>query len=180
MWSQVNGEHAGAARRRRERRLRQFFRHERLSVAGREQPPRSPTGAEDGQGRESGALEENYEPRLLYPPLSTPRRQPRSVTWLPRGLSSWCRRWRVATISTAPPSGTSSGTRGGRKRKRRRRNRTTRRFGRTSTPFTLLPGTRRGRRRSGGRKRGRRSFLRPLPPLNVHNSSGVFMVVCRS
>ena len=33
MWSQVNGEHAGAARRRRERRLRQLLRHERLSVA---------------------------------------------------------------------------------------------------------------------------------------------------
>ena len=33
MWSNANGEHAGAARRRRERRLRQFLRHERLSVA---------------------------------------------------------------------------------------------------------------------------------------------------
>ena len=33
MWSHANGEHAGAARRRRERRLRQFLRHERLSVA---------------------------------------------------------------------------------------------------------------------------------------------------
>ena len=33
MWSQFNGEHAGAAMRRRQRRLRQWLRHERLSVA---------------------------------------------------------------------------------------------------------------------------------------------------
>ena len=52
MWSQVHGEHISTARRRRERRLRQWLRHERLSVApGREQPPRSPTETEEGQGR---------------------------------------------------------------------------------------------------------------------------------
>ena len=33
MWSQAHGEHAGAAVRRRQRRLRQWLRHERLSVA---------------------------------------------------------------------------------------------------------------------------------------------------
>ena len=57
-----------------------------------------------------------------YWTLHSPRRQPRSVTWLLRALSSSCRRWRVATISTAPPSGTSSrrSSRGGRCRRRRR------------------------------------------------------------
>ena len=34
MWSQFNGEHAGAAMRRRQRRLRQWLRHERLSRGG--------------------------------------------------------------------------------------------------------------------------------------------------
>ena len=33
MWSQAHGEHAGAAIRRRQRRLRQWLRHERLSAA---------------------------------------------------------------------------------------------------------------------------------------------------
>ena len=33
MWPHANGEHAGAAMRRRQRRLRQWLRHERLSVA---------------------------------------------------------------------------------------------------------------------------------------------------
>ena len=123
-----------------------------------------------------------------YWTLHSPRRQSRSVTRLPRGLSSWCRRWRVATTSTAPPSGTSSSTpsrggrcwkrrRGGRKRRRRtRRSRTRRSCGRTSTLFTPLPGSRRGRRTSGGRKNGRRrSFRRPLPSLVVDFDSGMFL-----
>ena len=69
----MHGEHvAGAARRRRERRLRQFLRHERLSVAmalaecTHHAVPRGQKMARAG-GVER---EENYEPRLLDPPLA--------------------------------------------------------------------------------------------------------------
>ena len=46
--------------------------------------------------------EENYEPRLLDPLTAA------TVGYVAAaGLSSWCRRWRVATTSTAPPSSSS-------------------------------------------------------------------------
>ena len=57
VWSQVHGEHAGAVRRRHERRLRQFLRHERLSVAMALAEYSHHTSRE------------NYEPRQLNPPL---------------------------------------------------------------------------------------------------------------
>ena len=71
MWSQVHGEHVSAARRRRERRLRQFLRHERVSVAmalaesNHHAAPRGQKMARAGRVER----EENYEPRLLDPPL---------------------------------------------------------------------------------------------------------------
>ena len=76
----------GAAKRRRERRLRQFLRHERLSDGLGSSPTslcsqkcwardaRSRTGTEHCQGSEAAG---------------SPMGQSRSVTWLPRGLSSW-------------------------------------------------------------------------------------------
>ena len=71
MWSQVRGEHVSAARRRRERRLRQFLRHERLSVAmplAESQHHTAPRGQK--MARAGGVeREENYEPWLLDPPL---------------------------------------------------------------------------------------------------------------
>ena len=55
MWTQFNGEHVtGSAKRRRERRLRQWLRHERMTVAmalAEMSAPRRPTGTEHGQGR---------------------------------------------------------------------------------------------------------------------------------
>ena len=84
MWSQVNGEHAGAARRRRERRLRQFLRHKRLSVAmalAESLHHAAPRGQK--MARAGGVeREENFEPWLLDPPLR--QVQSRLVTWLPR------------------------------------------------------------------------------------------------
>ena len=60
-----------AARRRRERRLRQFLRHERLSVAmalAESNHHAAPRGQK--MARAGGVeREENYEPRLLDPPL---------------------------------------------------------------------------------------------------------------
>ena len=59
-----------SAARRRQRRLRQFLRHEPLTVAMllAERPPHRPTGLK--QARSGGVEREvNYEPRLLYPPL---------------------------------------------------------------------------------------------------------------
>ena len=70
-WSKVHGEHVSAARRRRERRLRQFLPHERVSVA-MAKAESNHHAAPRGQGvaRAGGVeREENYEPRLLDPPL---------------------------------------------------------------------------------------------------------------
>ena len=76
MWSHANGEHAGAARRRRERRLRQFLRHERLSVAmalaefTHHAAPRGQTMARAG-----GGFEVHYTAKVRNTPPSEPGTQ---------------------------------------------------------------------------------------------------------
>ena len=71
MWSQAHGEHGGAARRRRERRLRQFLRHERLSVALALAEYSHHTAPRGLRMAIAGGVERevNFEPRQLDPPL---------------------------------------------------------------------------------------------------------------
>ena len=69
MWSQFHGEHVSAVRRRRKRRLRQFLRHERLSVA-MALAEFTPHNSRGQRARAGGVEHEvNYEPRLQNPPL---------------------------------------------------------------------------------------------------------------
>ena len=71
MWSQPCGEHAGAACWRRERRLRQFLRHERLSVAVALAESLHHAATRGQKMATAGGVEreENYEPMPLDPPL---------------------------------------------------------------------------------------------------------------
>ena len=72
MWSQANGEHTGAARRRRERRLRQFLRQERLSVAmalAESNHHSAPRGTEDGQGLGEWSARRTTSQGYWTPPL---------------------------------------------------------------------------------------------------------------
>ena len=75
MWSQVNGEHAGAAMRRRQRRFRQWLRHERLSVAmalaenSHHAAPRGQMKARAGRGARDllhGCVPENALRAVLF------------------------------------------------------------------------------------------------------------------
>ena len=89
-----------------------------------------------------------------YWTLHSPRRQPRSVSWLPR--------------RGAGRGGGERGEGGGAERREA-----------SGAPprhslFFLVPGEE--GREAGGRKRGRRrSLLRPLPPLDVDDNSGMFL-----
>ena len=90
----MNVDGAGAARQRRERRLRSLLVHDRQTVAmelaaalhhSRDARPNvthnAPRGTDDGKLRDAAVLT-----------LSRRKRQSRSVTWLPGLLSWWCRR----------------------------------------------------------------------------------------
>ena len=54
MWTASMAEHAGAAMRRRQRRLRQWLRHERRNGPCRDEPPHSSTGTDEGKGQGRG------------------------------------------------------------------------------------------------------------------------------
>ena len=97
--------------------------------------------------------------------------QSRSVTWLPRGLSWWCRRCTMKTASTAPPPPSSCPkTSSCRRRRRRTSGRRKKRRGRgcmrNSGGRTPLCHARPQLGKEGrGRIRERRSFLRLLLPV---------------
>ena len=119
---------SGAAKRRKQRRVRSWWRHEQVSIAAAIATAlhhsvqrgggvvRRPTGTEDSGNREGGSLSRRCPSRSV--------RQARSVTWLPGLLSSGvvrnCWPTRLPRPSMVGPSGTSSRrTLPGRRRRRR-------------------------------------------------------------
>ena len=144
--AESSGQPSGAARRRRERRLRSMLRHEQQTVrmalaaalhhsAGRSSrtAPHGDRRPPPGSGREwSTSCTKAYGHRSIHSrgsgqvsrrSLSRWVGQSRSVTWLPRRRCWPCRCWpaRQAKPSTTPPSSSSSSTPSRRRRPWRRR-----------------------------------------------------------
>ena len=102
MWSHFNGEHAGAAMRRRQRRLRRWLRHERLSVAmalaetNHRAAPRGQTKARAG-----GEARDALHGHVPEDPLTQGSRPP--CLGVPRGLHARVQRRTVQQIVDAVP-----------------------------------------------------------------------------
>ena len=112
MWSQFNGEHAGAAMRRRQRRLRQWLRHERLNVAmvlAESQHHAAPRGQSMARAGEGGGYEMKFTAEFqVNPPPRSPARSTSSSTTLTSGRRSESRGASWSTLSLLCPLSSSS------------------------------------------------------------------------